>query len=102
MTLLRIVTGSDLRGHHVPQRARVVSEGIDPTKATVVVLKNARHIAPRTYGAKGRTTARQEAGKPLSFSEKLDLADPPILSLGRAVAKKIGHLNRKTFPGQFE
>ena len=64
-------------------------------------MEGASHTTTRNFASKGRKTAAEEMGQPLSYSEALDLRDPPVLELGRDVAEKILQLNRQNHPGKF-
>jgi RHS repeat-associated protein len=93
--------GSTLRGHHVPQAKRLEQVGIDPKEGTVVVMEGSPHTATRTFGSKGKATAAAESRLPLSASEALDLADPPVSSFGSEALEQIQRMNRQNHPGHF-
>lgn len=94
--------GSSLRGHHVPQQARLKESGINPANGTVVVMESADHAITRTYKGRGRAASAAESGTPLSHSEALDLADPPVMQFGSETAGRIRALNRENHPGKFQ
>lgn len=97
----RSVVGDDLEGHHVPQAARLKENGIDSNDGTVVVMKSDKHKQTRTYGSRGKKTAKEEEGLPLRESEARDLNDPPIQDLGSKVSDEIKKMNRQNFPNQY-
>ncbi|MEO8383281.1 MAG: RHS repeat-associated core domain-containing protein, partial [Acidobacteriota bacterium] len=108
--LSRRTSGSNLRGHHIPQSARLQELGLEPLDGTVVVMENRLtggageklgHTGTRTYGVGGSRAAAAERGQPLTVSEGRDLLDPPVMRLGDEVAQMIRDLNRKIYPDHY-
>ena len=99
--LKRRTKGSSLRGHHVPQQARLTESGLNPRSGTVVVVEGYVHAQTRTFAGRGRLTAEAESGLPLCVSEARCLQEFPELGLSDDTAQQVRELNRKTFPEHF-
>lgn len=96
-----------LQAHHIPSKAVLKRNGIDPKDGASVEMKAARHEKTRTFGGNNTEILKSESprnalARDVKDFKKIYKHDPKQYEKAKNSAKKIINYNKKNFPNIYK